>query len=418
MALATTCPLCKTSFKVVPDQLKLSRGSVRCGVCQNVFSGIDHLRYVDQSALKGPGLGSSSSPSPRPAGTDTDPLTSPADRRQPAGDPHTGDQPPAPDKAAAQSGAAGSDDLKTAFFLPDTGFGDQVSDALAGAARAPKRDNDFSSLPRIAFSPSVARDQSEPTHANDATETATNTAAGQTGSEQHSLVESGTAAPSESVSIQGSRAAHETGEAKQNNPLTPSSKPQAPPPGEPVVNVAALEVAPASSGSIDFSHLGKSASHPRQPFALMVVALLLIGLLMQALIGWRNDIAARSPQMSAALETILDPLGLKISPPLDLSALSIESFELQTGRSADILQMTAILRNRSSHVVGFPAMELTLTDSSGALLSRKVIRVDSYLDTPLIAARGLAGRSEWPIRIALEHDGLAPAGYSVALFYP
>jgi hypothetical protein len=115
---------------------------------------------------------------------------------------------------------------------------------------------------------------------------------------------------------------------------------------------------------------------------------------------------------------MLDPLGFTISPPLDLSALSIESFELQTGRSADILQMTAILRNRSSHVVGFPAMELTLTDSSGALLSRKVIRVESYLDTPLIAARGLAGRSEWPLRIALEHDGLAPAGYSVALFYP
>jgi hypothetical protein len=46
------------------------------------------------------------------------------------------------------------------------------------------------------------------------------------------------------------------------------------------------------------------------------------------------------------------------------------------------------------------------------------IQVESYLDKPLIAAQGLAGRSEWPLRIALEHDGLAPAGYSVALFYP
>ena len=50
MALATTCPQCKTSFKVVPDQLKLRRGLVRCGVCQHVFSGIDHLRYVDDAA--------------------------------------------------------------------------------------------------------------------------------------------------------------------------------------------------------------------------------------------------------------------------------------------------------------------------------------------------------------------------------
>ncbi|MET0509918.1 MAG: MJ0042-type zinc finger domain-containing protein, partial [Burkholderiaceae bacterium] len=49
MALATTCPQCKTSFKVIPDQLKLRRGLVRCGVCQHVFSGIDYLRYVDDA---------------------------------------------------------------------------------------------------------------------------------------------------------------------------------------------------------------------------------------------------------------------------------------------------------------------------------------------------------------------------------
>ena len=46
MSLATTCPQCRTSFKVVPDQLKLRRGQVRCGVCRHVFSGLDTLRYV------------------------------------------------------------------------------------------------------------------------------------------------------------------------------------------------------------------------------------------------------------------------------------------------------------------------------------------------------------------------------------
>ncbi|MEI6548021.1 MAG: DUF3426 domain-containing protein [Burkholderiales bacterium] len=150
----------------------------------------------------------------------------------------------------------------------------------------------------------------------------------------------------------------------------------------------------------------------------MMVVGLLIGLPVQALISYRNDIAARSAAISDVLQPVLEAFGLTITPPLDLSALSIESFELQTGRSKNLLQMTAVLRNRGNHVVTFPAMELTLTDSSGALLSRKVIRVESYLDTPLIAARGLARRSEWPIRIALEHDGLEPAGYSVALFYP
>ena len=403
MALATTCPLCKTSFKVVPDQLKLSRGSVRCGVCQNVFSGIDHLRYIDQSALKGP--------RPRPAGADTDPLSSsPGDpRSHPASD-----QSPTPDKAAAPGGNIGSDDLKTAFFLPNTEFGNQVSDALTGTARTPHRDRDFSNLPRIQFSHGAPADQGEPP-----ADTADRPADRPSGSDQLGVVESGAGKPSVSASTQGHSTAHAVSELQQQvgDPAA-SKEPESSLPAEPVISVAALKVAPLSAESIDFSYSGNSPSRQRQPFALMVVALLLIGLLMQALIGWRNDIAARSPQMSAALETLLGPLGMKISPPLDLSVLSIESFELQTGRSANILQMTAILRNRSSHVVGFPAMELTLTDSSGALLSRKVIQVEAYLDKPLIAGRGLAGRSEWPLRIALEHDGLAPAGYSVALFYP
>ena len=46
MALATTCPACKTSFKVNPEQLKLRKGLVRCGKCEHVFSGVDFLRYV------------------------------------------------------------------------------------------------------------------------------------------------------------------------------------------------------------------------------------------------------------------------------------------------------------------------------------------------------------------------------------
>jgi predicted Zn finger-like uncharacterized protein len=80
MALATTCPHCKTSFKVVADQLKLRRGLVRCGKCQDVFSGVDYLRYIDDPKSK----------------------------------------PPAP--AATVQPELELEDLKTAFFLPETIF--------------------------------------------------------------------------------------------------------------------------------------------------------------------------------------------------------------------------------------------------------------------------------------------------------
>lgn len=51
MALASTCPHCRTSFRVVADQLKLHRGLVRCSCCGSTFSGIDHLRYIDDAQL-------------------------------------------------------------------------------------------------------------------------------------------------------------------------------------------------------------------------------------------------------------------------------------------------------------------------------------------------------------------------------
>ncbi|MEN5167882.1 MJ0042-type zinc finger domain-containing protein, partial [Achromobacter kerstersii] len=39
MALTTRCPQCGTSFKVVPDQLRVRNGLVRCGACSTVFDG-------------------------------------------------------------------------------------------------------------------------------------------------------------------------------------------------------------------------------------------------------------------------------------------------------------------------------------------------------------------------------------------
>jgi len=37
MSLITRCPTCQTLFKVVPDQLRISEGWVRCGSCEAIF---------------------------------------------------------------------------------------------------------------------------------------------------------------------------------------------------------------------------------------------------------------------------------------------------------------------------------------------------------------------------------------------
>lgn len=44
MSLITRCPACGTLFKVVPDQLRISEGWVRCGHCADVFDAAVHLQ--------------------------------------------------------------------------------------------------------------------------------------------------------------------------------------------------------------------------------------------------------------------------------------------------------------------------------------------------------------------------------------
>ena len=42
-ALATRCPYCETQFRVMPQQLALRDGVVRCGACREIFNGNDYL---------------------------------------------------------------------------------------------------------------------------------------------------------------------------------------------------------------------------------------------------------------------------------------------------------------------------------------------------------------------------------------
>lgn len=47
MNLKTRCPACDTVFKIVPDQLKVSKGWVRCGRCAEVFDAAAHAASAE-----------------------------------------------------------------------------------------------------------------------------------------------------------------------------------------------------------------------------------------------------------------------------------------------------------------------------------------------------------------------------------
>lgn len=50
MSLITRCPACRTMFRLVPDQLKISEGWVRCGKCEEIFDAAAHLQQPAEPA--------------------------------------------------------------------------------------------------------------------------------------------------------------------------------------------------------------------------------------------------------------------------------------------------------------------------------------------------------------------------------
>jgi predicted Zn finger-like uncharacterized protein len=530
MALATTCPQCKTSFKVVPDQLKLRRGLVRCGVCQHVFSGIDYLRYVDDAARAaqraareraaaggpgspagGPGAaagepGAASAPPPPGAVPASPPLADSSG--QPAapelGAPAAGERlrpteaaafaptQPAPSAATGQAAssqtgpaapsptpAAASTPTGAAFVPPDADDAGRPASLEPRPAAAPVEAR--SAVPSVEARPAAPATTTIPA-ANapgagawpalpapdaarvpleellsrpdaswrsaagpqtiidpdgdlktaffltdssfgplppDGADTGPPTSTRRPGAARELPAQAASAnalAPGVGRSaLPGLPLRPERGESE----LGPAFVPTPPVPFEPAPRRLG---APPAEPAIDYfagnrrrgGGLGLALSPAAWAAAIGLSALL--GL--QALVGWRDAIAARVPLVAPTLAGLFAPFGLAVGPPRELDALTIEGFELQAAGAPNTLALSAVLRNRSGHVVGYPAMELTLTDGTGALLVRKAITAQLYVGDPTTTAAGLAARSERPIRLTLQHDGLQPTGYQVALFYP
>ncbi len=493
MALATTCPQCKTSFKVIPDQLKLRRGLVRCGVCQHVFSGIDYLRYVDDSSkTKGAAAQPTGTrPRPGPGGSANRPAgVGPGTRLPPQPVASSGVAPASP-----QTIISSEDELKTAFFLSDSTFGPysqtrpqdvapprsivsgEVADrpvedrpgdftreffqegtgrppaAEAGPRTNVERDALTGQPLRVAGPGRAHRSgQTGPSpgpspgsaSAAGRGEAATPRSTGARDGQRETARVAGAREPAreparEAAPADGAETDQPIDDAKARRARHRRSLPVDSDDDDPDVAAAnalarqareahrhgASRRTPSRDSVLRPSDDGRYPEAGIDTFAQLfadprrraaVIGLLLLALLQLTLL-FRGEIASRLPALRPVVGVVAGIFGMSVDTVRSLPSLSIESFELQTTGRPDQIALNAVLRNRDGHPVRWPAMELTLTDPSSAIVVRKVILPADYLNRS--ASRdGLGGRSEWPIRLNLDTGGLQLAGYSVALFYP
>jgi len=83
-----------------------------------------------------------------------------------------------------------------------------------------------------------------------------------------------------------------------------------------------------------------------------------------------------------------------------------------------LLQLAALLRNRSPLAQNLPYLELTLLDAQEAPLVRRVLKPEEYAQRNPPSARQLPADSEYQVKLSLDVGALKANGYRLYAFYP
>jgi predicted Zn finger-like uncharacterized protein len=374
MALATQCPHCRTSFRVVPDQLKLRDGLVRCGACKQIFNGLQHLLPADEPAAAS---------TPAPAGTAAS--STPAPDSPPVPEPHTAaaavaDVPAAPASEALAALAAEEPSVRAA--------------AIAEPARSESEDP-MLRMTLMDFREFVADERS---------------AAGKP------VTEAEAAASARAASEELNRDIEDLQTTLRNDPKRAASLSKLEEqPQETLVTAADLPEPEFVQKARRQARIGRALRIGMRAGSV----LLLITLLGQGAYAFRSQLAASLPQSAPWLAKGCVLLGCTVGLPAQIDSVSIESSELQAvPAAADTFTLVALLRNRSSLPQSWPHLELTLTDANEKAIARRVIGPRDYLGGPQEIARGLPASSEQAVKIQFELAQLKASNYRVYVFYP
>ena len=146
-------------------------------------------------------------------------------------------------------------------------------------------------------------------------------------------------------------------------------------------------------------------------------ALLAFALGGQAVYLYRADLAAQYPGLKPYLVQFCDLLRCTVSPPQRPKQIAIEASDLQAMDTArpGIIQLTATLRNHAGHDLGYPALDLVLTNTKEHTLARRLFTPREYLERGRDVMAGIPANAEITVRLDLDTGDLNPAGFRLDL---
>ena len=418
MTLATRCTACGTVFRAAQDQLRASDGWVRCGRCNSVFNAAEVLFDIETGAAA------------VLDGLDGLDLCTPeqADRTE-----QTRQRPLAPPtpQAASLHGHTepGFDDLAGPFHSSDLQPDPDLClpDPLPAGASLSQREEPLLRAPSSDSDDTIHIIDQQPSAASSTTSAAPSAVAldpmdgplGRLLGLDGVMGQTNMGAAQQAGSDQ--LATPRQAQAPQHMPAATG---QAGQPGSGIhldtIPAAAAAVTPAAVAQAvpSFLQAADRRAWWQRPAvrASSAVAAVLLGLaaLLQCALLAHDSLAAHLPASAPALRTLCQVAGCQLQPLRRLDALAVGSSGLNRVDGAALYRLQLVLHNRASTSVMMPALELSLTDPQGQLVSRRVLQLAELG----LAQSVLKAGQDVPIKVLMAAGDQRIDGYTVDLFYP
>lgn len=414
MASITQCPACGTRFRVVPDQLKISQGWVRCGKCSEVF---DARSALGEAAPAGERRSSTAVPSqvsivlrqesrvvPEPVAPPAPvPVPVPEPEPQPAPVPAPEPEPlpepapelplsPAPVETHVPSPPADTTPLDVPRFL----------------LSMPRSEPSAAFKPRVSLPTVAAPSDFSPTQPE------------VEDTQPQASAEWDASAPETQPMAEPVAVPDASSEASPGPAPTPPTAPaeDAPAIESPEADAPTQEPAPL----LDTSRIGFVRQARRQAFwqrpwvvASLAVSLLGLALTLAAQVAYdqRDWLAAAVPELHPALDAACQPLGCTVETWRHIESVSIDSSALVRERDG-VYRLEVGLKSQAHVPVAMPALELSLTDAQDDVAVRRVLLPDDW-SAPQAT---LPPQTTTVLSVRLGVKDLRSAGYRVQVFYP
>jgi predicted Zn finger-like uncharacterized protein len=428
--LITRCPNCRTAFKVVPDQLRLGQGWVKCGKCALAFNAEKH--FV-------------------PSGSSSTTSASPSQITQP---PASAPPPPKTYKAPIEDQDAFDDDK----LSPQTLFPSDALDAIdelvamgamraAGTsafgasvpANAPPTEEESATASKPGFMESHAlAGASTQGAASLQTDALTTSVDGPSSMPWKAAPdfnrESSTGSLDEWRKRKAERKAKRP-QARLGSIEAAAQQAHAEPPWHPQSTALTAEedIAPRER---EPSFVAQAKSRERWqsgPARALLWVLLAVGTyaaVAQLAYLNRHSLAVSQPSTMPFLNSVcgiaqtLADAPCDIEPLKRIEALRVDSHSLAPDTAADASPnsyvLTVTLKNQLDLANAWPALDIVFTDTTGAVQARRVLQARDYLDAARSAqqTKGLAAREEQRVSVRFEAPTLRVGGYEITAFYP